>query len=128
MSDEASTPTEPPMFGISDLTPELPIKICDMTESEYTKLSVYRRMIEIGLESIIFSPVSSRREHTFFKEMTSVEDLKMQHKHIQDSFDKLLKDAHRLSSEESKVDKIRIDQLLNEYKHKVFKFLYSLAF
>ncbi len=123
---EGATSTESHMFGMEDTMPGLPIKISDMDEIQYTKLSVYRRMIEIGLESIIFSAI--RDKNTFFKEKTSVEDLEKQHKEIQDSFDKLLKDAHRLTSEPAKVDKIRIDQLLNDYKWKVSKFLDALDF
>ena len=115
----------PNLYGMTIIDPEKPIKISDLSESDYTKLSVYRRMIEIGLESVIFS--NCEPNEFFNHENQTLEDLKRQHQKIQDSFDKLMKDVHRHPNEKPKIDKTTIAELMDDYKTKVFKFLNYLA-
>lgn len=110
---------------IADTEPDKPILTSDVTEEQFTKLNVYRRMLEIGLESIIFSCDTPDK---FFKDHISINDLKREHERVQKDFGDLMKESYRLSDAERKVTTVRVNELLNNIKGKVFSFLRSLSF
>jgi len=107
-----------------DTQPHLPLRVSDLSEEDYVRVNFYRKMYEIGLESLIFnnadlSLIINEKMLIGTDPHKLRQTLVDEHHQAQGKFDTWWKSSFRLSSEPSTFKDQHVSDMIEFYKNKL---------